>query len=178
MNTLDYWKRVRALQRELEQTHGTEPVFVATLEHTDTRLPAGAVSIVAPELAARLICNGHHAIATDEQIAEFRAEHARRGALIGVHGRQMARSNREDKGIRYHSREIQIEQGRALANERLAAALLSHGRSPKKRRASGRFTRRSIPRWPSEISSGRKSSGSVRMLKRCTPGYPAENFLL
>ena len=101
MDTRDYWPRVRALQKELEQTRGTEPIYVVTIKHVETQLPAGANSVCAPELAAKLITNGRHILASDEQIAEHKAEQARRGALIGVHGRQMARSNREDKGIRY-----------------------------------------------------------------------------
>jgi hypothetical protein len=89
-----YWASVRELQREFE-AKSPGGLRVATIKNEDFGRPGGVVSIALPELAARLVTDGSHRLASEQEISEFEAMHARRGALLGAKSRDWARSNRE-----------------------------------------------------------------------------------
>ena len=102
MDTKIYWASVRKIQTELALRGDT--VHVVTLENEELQLKGGAVSVCHPELAAKLIVNGHHALATEAQVEQYESQNLRRAALIGAESRWLARANRkpgEKEGIVY-----------------------------------------------------------------------------
>jgi len=94
MNLKNYWSAVRALQSEFE-AKSPGGLHVSTIKSEDSGRPDGAVSIVSPELAAKLVAKGSHRLSSEQEIAEYQAMHARRGALLGVKSRELGRENRE-----------------------------------------------------------------------------------
>lgn len=69
-STLEYYKRVKQVQGELENSHPGRPVY---LTFTDTRF-AGSVVAAEPSVAAECIVTGTHRLSTQEEIAKFQAD--------------------------------------------------------------------------------------------------------
>lgn len=100
MNLQAYWRKIRQIESSLKESH-PDGVHLATVANDDTRMPAGVISVVLHENAARLLVTGSHRIAEPEEVERFQAEQRRRGELIGAQTRRLERENRESRGISY-----------------------------------------------------------------------------
>jgi hypothetical protein len=90
-NIQSYWADVRAEEASVRKAISEQPsqptddsVFITSVKNRRANTVPGDVVLVTIPLAGKCIVEQTHRLSNDEEIAAYRAEHARRRAILSV----------------------------------------------------------------------------------------------
>lgn len=77
----EMWSAVKAKREELERELG-DTIYLTSIASTKRRIKGGVVSVATPQIAAMMIVDETHRLATKSEIRAWQEEHLARGAQI------------------------------------------------------------------------------------------------
>lgn len=91
MDVREHWSGIKAKREELERTHG-DVIYLMSIESKKKRVTGGTVTVAGPQIAAIMIEDETHRLATKQEIADWKKDQEARGNAI-----RMAASKKDSK---------------------------------------------------------------------------------